>query len=172
MQSGDRDRERQRRLNQCRRIEPRLAAGNTRPKGKPRAKVETLREQAQGWLEHDGFSQWLQLQVNERTVSFLSEPAVETQVALLDGCYVLETDLPVVVADARTVHARSMNLMDVARDFLTMKTGQLELRPIFLRNAGRTEGHALVTMLPLKLVRALDQRVAPLGPPSSTPSRA
>lgn len=63
-----------------------------------------------------------------------------------------------------------MNLMDVARDFRTMKTGQLELRPIFLRNAERTEGHALVTMLALKLVRALDQRVAPLGPP--TPSSA
>ena len=96
-------------------------------------------------------------------MSLLKEPVVETQLALLDGCYVLETDLPAVVADARTVHARYMNLMDVERDFRTMKTGQLELRPIFLRNAERTEGHALVTMLALKLVRALDQRVAPLG---------
>ena len=158
-----RDRERQRRLDQCRRIEQRLTTGNTRLKEKPRAKVETLRKQAQGWLEHYGFAQWLQLQVNERTVSLLKEPVVETQLALLDGCYVLETDLPAVVADARTVHARYMNLMDVERDFRTMKTGQLELRPIFLRNAERTEGHALVTMLALKLVRALDQRVAPLG---------
>lgn len=39
----------------------------------------------------------------------------------------------------------------------------LEIRPIFLRKAERTEGHALVTMLALKLVRALDRRVAPLG---------
>jgi hypothetical protein len=62
----------------------------------------------------------------------------------------LETDRPAVVADRRAVHARSMNLMDGEPDFRTMKTGQLELRPIFLRNAGRTAGHALVPMLALK----------------------
>jgi hypothetical protein len=158
-----RDRERQRRLDQCRRIEQRLAAGNARLAQKPRAKVETLRKQAQGWLEHYGFAQWLQLQIRERGVGLLKDPAVETQLALLDGCYVLETDLPAAVADARTVHARYLNLPDIERDFRTMKTGQLELRPIFLRNAERTEGHALVTMLALKLVRELDRRVAPLG---------
>lgn len=158
-----RDRERQRRLDQCRRIEQRLAAGNARLAQKPRAKVETLRKQAQGWLEHYGFAQWLQLQVKERGVDLLQDPAVETQLALLDGCYVLETDLPAAAADARTVHARYMNLPDIERDFRTMKTGQLELRPIFVRNAERTEGHALVTMLALKLVRELDRRVAPLG---------
>jgi hypothetical protein len=152
-----RDRERQRRLDQCRRIEQRLAAGNARLAQKPRAKVETLRKQAQGWLEHYGFAQWLQLQIRERGVGLLKDPAVETQLALLDGCYVLETDLPAAVADARTVHARYLNLPDIERDFRTMKTGQLELRPIFLRNAERTEGHALVTMLALKLVRELDR---------------
>lgn len=158
-----RDRERQRRLDQCRRIEQRLAAGNTRLAQKPRAKVETLRRQAQGWLEHYGFGQWLHLQVQARAVDLCKDPAIATQLALLDGCYVLETDLPATAADARTVHARYMHLPDIERDFRTMKTGQLELRPIFLRNAERTEGHALVTMLALKLVRELDRRVAPLG---------
>ena len=158
-----RDRERQRRLDQCRRIEQRLAAGNARLVQKPRAKVETLHKQAQGWLEHYGFAPWLQLQVADRAVGLRKDPAIETQLALLDGCYVLETDLPASAADARTVHARYLSLPDIERDFRTMKTGQLELRPIFLRKAERTEGHALVTMLALKLVRALDQRVAPLG---------
>lgn len=158
-----RDRERQRRLDQCRRIEQKLAAGNARLAEKPRTKVETLRKQAQGWLEHYRFAQWMQLQVTERVVGLLKDPAVEEQLALLDGCYVLETDLPAAVADARTVHARYMNLTDIERDFRTMKTGQLELRPIFVRIAEHTEGHALVTMLALKLVRELDRRVAPLG---------
>ena len=70
---------------------------------------------------------------------------------------------PAPAADTRTVHERSMNLIEVERDFRTMKTGLLELRPIFLRKAERTEGHALVTMLAVKLVRALERRVAPLG---------
>ena len=158
-----RTRERQRRLDQCRRIEQRLSAGNQRLAQKPRAKVETLRKQAQGWVDHYGFSAWLKLQPGERAVSLVKDPAVEADLALLDGCYVLETDLPAAVADARTVHARYMHLPEIERDFRTMKTGQLELRPIFLRNAERTKGHALVTMLALKLARELDRRVAPLG---------
>lgn len=158
-----RERERQRRLDQCRRIEARLAAGNARLAQKPRAKVETLRKQAQGWVEHYGFGSWLSVQVEPRAVRLSKDEAAEAQLALLDGCYVLETDLPAQVADARTVHARYLSLVDIERDFRTIKTGQLQLRPIFLRKAERTEGHALVTMLALKLVRELDRRVAPLG---------
>jgi hypothetical protein len=44
-----------------------------------------------------------------------------------------------------------------------LKTGLLEIRPVFLRKADRTRGHALVSLLALKLARALDRRVAPLG---------
>jgi len=51
-----------------------------------------------------------------------------------------------------------MSLTEVERDFRTMKTGLLELRPIFLRKAERTEGHALVTMLALKLASGLTRR--------------
>jgi hypothetical protein len=98
-----------------------------------------------------------------RTVRSTQDAAVGAELELLDGCYVLETDLPATVADTAAVHARSMSLMDVECDFRTMKTGLLELRPIFLRKAEGTAGHALLTMLALKLVRELDWRVAPLG---------
>ena len=158
-----RDRERQRRLDQAWRIEQRLIAGNERLAKKPRAKTATLYKQAQGWVAHYGFAQWITLQLGPRAVSWTKDEAVGAELALLDGCYVLETDLPAAVADTNAVHARYMSLIDVERDFRTMKTGLLELRPIFLRKAERTEGHALVTMLALKLVRELDRRVAPLG---------
>lgn len=158
-----RERDAHRRLSQYQRIVQRLAAGNQRLAQKPRAKVETLRKQAQGWVEHYGFSAWLTITVSERVVSLTKDEAAAADLALLDGCYVLETDVPAAAADTRTVHARYMSLIDVERDFRTMKTGLLEIRPIFLRKAARTEGHALVTMLALKLARALDQRVAALG---------
>jgi len=76
---------------------------------------------------------------------------------------VLGTDFLAAAADTRTVHARYTSLIEVDRDFRTVKPGLLELRPILLRKAERTEGHALVTMVALKLVRALDRRV-PLPP--------
>ncbi|MGH8020001.1 MAG: IS1634 family transposase, partial [Opitutaceae bacterium] len=118
-----RDRDRHRRSSQYQRIEQRLAAGNARLVQKPRAKVETLRKQAQAWVEHYGFSSWLTVQVSGRVVSWTKDEAVAAELALLDGCYVLETDLPAAAADTHTVHERYMSLIDVERDFRTMKTG-------------------------------------------------
>jgi hypothetical protein len=55
-----------------------------------------------------------------------------------------------------------MDLTKVERDFRSVKTGMLEIRPIFLRKATRTRGHALVTMLALKVLRALEARLVGL----------
>jgi len=65
----------------------------------------------------------------------------------LDGCYCLITDLPAEQADKETVHSRYKDLAQVEHAFRTMKTGHLELRPIYVRLASRTRGHALVVML-------------------------
>ena len=63
----------------------------------------------------------------------------------------------------QAVHDRYLDLTRVERDFRTLKTGLLEIRPVFLRKADRTRGHAVVSLLALKLARALERRVAPLG---------
>src|SRR6266566_1898744 len=67
-----------------------------------------------------------------------------------DGCYVLETDVPQTVLEAQAVHDRYRDLHEVEQDFRTMKTGLLEVRPVFVRKAPRTRAHVLVTMLALK----------------------
>ena len=71
--------------------------------------------------------------------------------------------MPATVSDAQSVHDRYLDLTRVERDFRTLKTGLLEIRPVFLRKADRTRGHALVSLLALKLARELERRVAPLG---------
>ena len=81
----------------------------------------------------------------------------------MDGCYVIESDLPKEAASTQQVHDRYLDLTQVERDFRTLKTGLLELRPIFLRKEKRTRGHALVSLLALKLAREVDRRLAPLG---------
>jgi hypothetical protein len=58
---------------------------------------------------------------------------------------------------------RYVSLTTVERDFRTLKTGLLKIRPVFLRKEDRTRGHALVSLLALKLARELDRRMAPLG---------
>ena len=158
-----RQREGQRRQDQWRVVRERLAVGNQRLVEHPRAKVETLFKKAQKWLHGYKLQKWITLQIQGRTVIGTQNAEALAEVELLDGCYVLETDLPAAVADAKTINQRYMNLMEVERDFRTMKSGLLEIRPIFLRKAERTTGHAVVTMLALKLARALERRVAALG---------
>lgn len=75
----------------------------------------------------------------------------------LDGCYVLKTDLPAGRLPKETVHARYKDLAAVERDFRSLKTSHLELRPVYLRLADRTKAHALICMLALKVRRELER---------------
>lgn len=73
------------------------------------------------------------------------------EVAELDGCYVLKTDLATDVASKGVIHDRYKDLAQVETAFRTMKTGHLEIRPIYVRKESRTRGHAFVVMLAYRL---------------------
>ena len=83
------------------------------------------------------------------------DTTAQAEAAQLEGCYVLETDVPQTALDAQTVHDRYRDLHEVEQDFRTMKTGLLEVRPIFVRKARRTRAHVFVTMLALTVVREM-----------------
>jgi len=80
-----------------------------------------------------------------------------TEIAELDGCYALKTDLPGEAADAETIHDRYKDLALVERAFRTMKTGLLEVRPVYVRRAARTRAHVLVVMLAYLVARELEK---------------
>ena len=67
--------------------------------------------------------------------------------AELDGCYVLKTDVPSSTADKLVIHQRYKDLAKVERGFRTIKTGLLEVRPIWLRKEKRTRAHVFICML-------------------------
>ena len=52
--------------------------------------------------------------------------------------------------------ARYRDLQKVEQDF---RTGFLEVRPVFLRNGSRTQGHVLVAMLALKITRLFEDKL-------------
>lgn len=160
-----RTRDRQRRDSQLAKIQKRVDEGNQRLAKQTRAKVETLQKKTEGWVKNYGFGTWLRVETNleKREVKVIEDTPARANVELLDGCYVLVTDVPKEACATKQVCARYKDLQKVERDFRTAKTGHLEIRPIFLRKAERTEGHAFVTMLALKLSRQLDQRIAKLG---------
>jgi len=91
----------------------------------------------------------------DRHIKIEVDEEYQDEIAELDGCYVLKTDLPVEVASAETVHGRYKDLSMVELAFRTMKTSHLKVRPVFVRNAERTRAHVLVVMLAYLIVREL-----------------
>ena len=158
-----REREQARRADQWQCVRDRITARNRAMEQKPRLKADTSLRQAQALVKKYRLGGWVTVALEGRQVVWQEDAAARAGAAQLDGCYVVETDLPMEAATTEQVHERYLDLTRVERDFRTLKTGLLEIRPVFVRKAQRTRGHAVVSLLALKLARELDRRVAPLG---------
>jgi hypothetical protein len=82
--------------------------------------------------------------------------------AALDGIYVLRTSVPAAELDAAGVVAGYKNLAHVERDFRSIKTDDLDLRPIHHRLTDRVKAHVLICMLACYLTWHLRKTWAPL----------
>jgi hypothetical protein len=82
--------------------------------------------------------------------------------AALDGIYVLRTPVPEDQLDAPGVVTAYKNLSRVERDFRSIKTDDLDLRPVFHRLEERVKAHVLICMLASYLTWHLRQEWAPL----------
>ena len=98
---------------------------------------------------------WVELTIEERTITLTVKTSAQQEAAKLDGCYVLKTDLTPQQAPKELVHDRYKDLASVEHAFRTCKTAHLEVRPIFLRREERTRAHALVVMLAYQIIRYL-----------------
>jgi len=100
-------------------------------------------------------SDWVELTLEERSMTLTINASVQQEEAKLDGCSVLKTDLTPAQAPKELVHDRYKDLASVERAFRSCKTVPLEVRPIFLRLEARTRAHALVVMLAYQIIRYL-----------------
>ena len=124
---------------------------------KPKARVATALKNLQaraaklkinGWTAFKAQARKLVLELDERALA---------QAKKLDGCYVLKTDLLADWATMQVVHERYKDLALVEQNFRTSKTVELEMRPVHVRLESSTRGHALVVMLALRLIQALQK---------------
>jgi transposase len=132
-------------------ITTRNAFVQTSKRAKPEAGLQTLR----AWVKRHKLDTFVQVSLHEGQLMATLDTMAQAEATQLEGCYVLETDVSQTALDAQTVHDRYRDLHEVEQDFRTMKTGLLEVRPIFVRKASRTRAHVLITMLALKVVRAM-----------------
>jgi transposase len=123
----------------------------------PKAKITTAQKHMEAKLKSLGIHSWTTLTIEEKTRTVVLEKDWEklTEVSQLDGVYILKTDILAEKASMQTIHDRYKDLAKVESAFRTMKTGHLEVRPIFVRKDPRTRGHVFVVMLAYLLVQEL-----------------
>ena len=149
-------REERRREDKLAQLQAKIADRNAFVKNSRRASAATGLAALQRWAKRHKLAAFVTLALNERVIVCTIDQEAKAQDALLDGCYLLETDVPQGLMDAKTVDARYRDLQKVERNFRTVKTTFLEIRPIFLRKAERTKAHVFVAMLALKITRRFE----------------
>ncbi len=123
----------------------------------PRAQIATALRKIEERAAKLKISKWVTVTTKERRLVIHIDKIILAEESKIDGCYVLTTDLKKGIKK-ETVHARYKDLAKVEWAFRTSKTAELEIRPIHVRLADRTRGHALVVMLAYQIVQELANR--------------
>lgn len=150
-------REERRREDKLRHLQDQVNARNAFVAQSKRASAEKGLTRLLDWVKRHKLGRWVTLTLAERAIVCTVDDDAKVDDALLEGCYILETDVPHDRMDAATVDGRYRDLQQVERNFRTVKTTFLEIRPIFVRKASRTKAHVFVAMLALTITRQFEQ---------------
>ena len=121
----------------------------------PRATLEVARRKIEHKSQKLKIDNWVVVSSEQRTISLSKDHEKLQEIAKLDGCYAIRTDLSTAAACKELVHQRYKDLALVEWAFRTSKTVQLEMRPIHVRLADRTRAHAFVVMMAYRIVKEL-----------------
>ena len=152
-------RERHRLEDKLEKLTEKIAARNEQVKNKPRCRPEAGQRQLQAWAERHKLTGLVELQLGGRTLVLQRQEEKIAKAFELAGCYVVTTNVLKASMSAQQVHDSYVSLQRVERDFRALKTGLLEVRPVFVRKESRTRGHVFCSMLALKLSREMERRL-------------
>jgi len=82
--------------------------------------------------------------------------------ALLDGCYIIRTDVPEEEMSSDQVVRTYKDLGNVERAFRNLKTVQLEIRPVYHQKDDRIRAHVFLCVLAYYVQWHIHQRLEPL----------
>jgi len=83
------------------------------------------------------------------------------QEAVLDGCYIVFTDVPQEDMTAVDAVANYKSLLKVEQAFRNMKTVRLEIRPVYHKTDDRIKCHVFICMLAYYVMWHMNQRLIP-----------
>ncbi|MCP4054626.1 MAG: IS1634 family transposase [Mesoflavibacter sp.] len=148
-----------RREDKVKRLRKLIKERNIFVSGSARAKPEAGLKKLNSWTIGHKISSFVSLSLENSQLKMDIDKEKKTENSLLDGCYVIETDVSEDKLDKETVWDRYGDLQKVERDFRRMKTTLIEVRPIFVRKEKRTRGHVFISMLSLKIARLMESRL-------------
>jgi hypothetical protein len=102
------------------------------------------------------------LTISEETLSFVRNEAAIAAEAALDGFYVLRTSVPANDLDAGAAVLAYKSLAQVERAFRSLKSIDLDIRPVHHRLAGRVRAHVFLCMLAYYVQWHMRRKLAPL----------
>lgn len=102
------------------------------------------------------------LTITDEGLTFARDQAAITREAALDGFYVLRTSVPAEALDVPATVLAYKSLAQVERAFRSLKTVELEVRPIHHRLAGRVRAHVFLCLLAYYVQWHLRRALAPL----------
>ena len=143
------------REDKCQCVVARAQARNAYLAEHPKARVETARKEVWAYARTLRINTWTRVEVQGRTLRVERDETLLAELARLDGCYVIKTDVVATDASAEVLHARYKDLGLVEQAFRTCKTAHLELRPVYVRTPAHTRAHAFIVMLAYLLRRTL-----------------
>jgi hypothetical protein len=98
-------------------------------------------------INHYKMAKHFEVTITDADLSFKRKTEQIDAEALLDGIYVLRTDIEPKTLDATSTVRAYKDLAHVERAFRSLKTVDLEVRPIHHRRADRVRAHVLLCML-------------------------
>ena len=113
----------------------------------PRAQPVVAKRNVNELIEKLKIIDFLEARYAGRIVSLETDELLLEQKCLLDGCYVIKSDVPPTLMETKLVHQRYKDLAYVETAFRDMKTNLLNIRPINVRKANRTRAHFFIGML-------------------------
>jgi len=100
--------------------------------------------------------------ITDDSLTVTRKQAQISEEAALDGIYVIRTPVPAGQLDAPGVVTAYKNLRHVERDFRSIKSDDLDLRPVFHQLEQRVRAHVLICMLAAYLTWHLRRAWTPL----------
>src|SRR5512134_2805676 len=102
------------------------------------------------------------LTITEETLGFPRDAAAIAREAALDGFYVLRTSVSPETLDAAATVLAYKSLAQVERAFRSLKSIDLDIRPVHHRLAGRVRAHVFLCMLAYYVAWHMRRKLAPL----------